>query len=167
VLAATVANSGLSKHADTLTLEDIPALKEQVAQRLRRRGATPVVIDEPLDISKLPDHATPGDNVARKDFAGLKKRYGIDKLLVVQIQSVGFLRTYASYIPTSDPKGSMLGTGYLVNLESNKYEWYRKINIAKSADGSWDEPPKYPGLTNAYYQALELGKEGFLQPLGD
>lgn len=167
LVAANVANLSLSKHAETLTLEDVPNLKQQVAERLRRKGSTVVVIPEALDVSKLPDHSNPGDNVARKNFGQLKAKYGIDKLFVVQINSVGFMRTYASYFPTSDPKSSFVGLGYMVNLQTNKYEWYRNINIAKSADGPWDEPPKFPGLTNAYFQALELGKEGFLKPLGD
>jgi hypothetical protein len=28
-----------------------------------------------------------------------------------------------------------------------------------SAQGEWDEPPKFPGLTTAYYQAIELAKD--------
>jgi hypothetical protein len=32
----------------------------------------------------------------------------------------------------------------------------------KSAESTWDEAPTFPGLTNAYYQALELAKDAFL-----
>lgn len=56
------------------------------------------------------------------------------------------------------------GEGYLVNLNSNVLEWYLPINISKGADGNWDEAPKFPGLTNAYFQAIELGKEAIKKP---
>jgi len=38
--------------------------------------------------------------------------------------------------------------------------------MQEGADGAWDEPPNFPGLTNAYFQALELGMEDFLRPFG-
>jgi hypothetical protein len=41
------------------------------------------------------------------------------------------------------------------------------LNMTKSADDKWDEPAKYPGLTNAYFQAIELGQDHFLKPLGN
>jgi len=34
----------------------------------------------------------------------------------------------------------------------------------KSAEARWDEPPKHPGLTKAYFQALEVGKETLTKP---
>jgi hypothetical protein len=55
----------------------------------------------------------------------------------------------------------------VVNLKTNAYEWFMPVNILKSAEQKWDEPPKYPGLTNAYFQALELGRDSFLKPFGN
>lgn len=166
ILAARGMNSGLSKHTEGLGQEDLPALKEQAAEALRKKGATVIVIAEPLDMKALGDAPASGDNLARKNFMPLKAKYGVDKLLVIDIQSLGFLRSYASYFPTSDPKGLLRGTGYMVNLATNTYEWYTPVEIQKSSDGAWDEPPRFPGLTNAYFQAIELGKDGFLKPLG-
>jgi hypothetical protein len=57
------------------------------------------------------------------------------------------------------------GVGYIVNLKNNTYEWYLPVLVTKAADQNWDEPPKFPGLTNAYFQALEIGKDSFLRPL--
>ena len=34
----------------------------------------------------------------------------------------------------------------------------------RNADGAWDEPAKFPGLTNAYFQVVELGKDEVLRP---
>src|SRR5438105_4512456 len=42
---------------------------------------------------------------------------------------------------------------------------YEDLQELKNADKAWDEPPKFPGLTNAYYQALELGKDQFRKAL--
>lgn len=84
--------------------------------------------------------------------------------MVFNITTLGISRTYADYFPTSDPKALLQGSGYLVNLSNNTYEWYLPVNVTKSTDGNWDEPPKFPGLTNAYFQALEIGKDSFLKP---
>ena len=166
IMTATAANSGLSKHASSLALEDLPGLKDKAAAALRQNGAgTVVVINEPLDIKALLDSSATTPNAAKKNFAPLKQKYGIDMLLVIDINALGFERMYSAYFPTSDPKGLLRGTGYLVNLGTNIYEWYLPVYVAKSADGKWDEPAAFPGLTNAYYQALELGKDAFLQPL--
>ena len=41
-----------------------------------------------------------------------------------------------------------------------------EVAIARSSEGPWDEPPKFPGLSNAYFQTVELGRDTFLQPFG-
>jgi hypothetical protein len=125
------------------------------------------VIGEPLDLKNLEKASTAGPGFATLNFVPFRQKYGVDKLVVVEIQALGFERPYASYIPTSDPKALLRGRGYMVNLATNTYEWYLPLNVWKSADGKWDEPEKFPGLTNAYFQALELGSDQLLQPLGD
>jgi hypothetical protein len=102
-------------------------------------------------------------NTARKDFSALKKKHNLDKILVINISSLGIWRNYSAYIPNGDPKAVVKGQGYLVNLKSNTYDWYQPVDVAKSAGGKWDEEPKFPGLTNAYFQAIELGKDVFLK----
>ena len=123
-----------------------------------------MVIPDVIDIGNLPDNSVKGPNVAKKDFSSLRKKYNIDKLVVINIAMLGMERTYSSYIPTSDPKSIVRGTGYMVDLNNNTYTWYLPVQVTKSADGKWDEPPKFPGLTNAYFQALEIGKDDFLKP---
>ncbi|RYF17547.1 MAG: hypothetical protein EOO30_06790 [Comamonadaceae bacterium] len=166
IMAATVANSSLSKHADSLGAEDLAPVPEQIAEALRKKGAMAVVIREPLEVDKLADATASGDtpNVARKNFAPLKQKYAVDKLLVVQFDSLGFERSYSAYIPTSDPKGIVRGVGYMVDLSKNTYEWYLPVSVYKASDGPWDEPSKFHGLTNAYFQAIETGRERLLQP---
>jgi len=78
---------------------------------------------------------------------------------------VGVERSYSSYIPNGSPHAYLTGKGYLVNLSNNTYEWYRPVRIVRGAEGDkWDEPPKFPGLTNAYFQVLEMSKDEFVKP---
>ena len=166
IATASAVNSSLTAHTQKLPYEDLPKFKSAVADALRKKGAEVVVIPDDLKMNELNDAAsaqTP--NAARKDFSPLKQKYRVDKLVVIQINTLGISRDYSAYIPTSDPKAVLQGAGYMVNLTNNTYEWYLPVNITKSADGAWDEPPNFPGLTNAYFQALEMGKDSFLKPL--
>lgn len=166
IMAATVANSSLSKHADTLDAEDLVVVREQIATALRTKGVTAVVIPDAVEVDKLADVAPSesNPNAARKDFGPLKQKYTVDKLVLIQVHEIGFERPYSAYIPTSDPKGYVNGVGYMVDLSKNTYDWYRPVVVRKAANGAWDEPAKFPGLTNAYYQAIEIGREQLLQP---
>jgi hypothetical protein len=164
IAAASLANTSLTKHASTLSYEDIPTIKNELASRLKKTGSDVIVIEESLNLNGLSDYSTKGANIALKNFTPLKQKYNIDKLLVLDINALGYIRTYASYIPTSDPKALMRATGYMVNLSNNTYEWYLPVDVQKSADSVWDEPPKFPGLTNAYYQAIEIAKDQLLKP---
>jgi hypothetical protein len=164
---ASAANSDLTTHANTLPYEDLPKLKDDMAALLRKKGVDVVVIPEPLKLDALADFSGQAPNAAKKDFTPLQKKYGVDKLAVIHITNLGFWRTYSAYVPTSAPKGVLKGTGYIVNLKTNAYEWYEPVDIQRSSDGNWDEPPKFPGLTNAYFQAIEYGKDSFLKPFGN
>lgn len=162
--AASMANSSLTDHARTLPYEDLPKLKELLAEQLTKRGGVVTVIADELKVDDLPKFSSDAPNVARRDFGALQKKHSIDKLLVVEIQAIGFERTYSAYFPTSDPKAMLRGLAYMVNLKTNAYEWYLPVNLLRSADGPWDEPAKFPGLTNAYFQVVELGKDEVLKP---
>lgn len=163
--AASLANSTLTTYVQTLPQEDLANLKNEVANVLRKKGMEVTVIADSLNLDSLPEFGTKSPNIALKDFSSLQKKYNIDKLLVIDITMVGMIRTYANYFPTSDPKGVVQGAGYIVNLSNNVYEWYSPVNVQKGADKNWDEPPKFPGLTNAYFQAIETSKDKFMSPL--
>lgn len=162
--AASAANRTLTVHTQTLPADDLAKLKNQMAQVIAKKNKAVTVIDAPIDMDSLPSSSLQGTNVAKKDFASLKKTHNVDKLLLIQITSVGIERPYSAYIPTGAPVAVFTGNGYLVNLTTNTYEWYQPVRIVRAADGSWDEPPKFPGLTNAYFQSLEMGKDEFIKP---
>jgi len=52
-------------------------------------------------------------------------------------------------------------------LEKTTTELMRPVNIVKAAEGNWDEPPKFPGMTNAYFQTLELARDRLLKAFED
>ncbi|MFT3955963.1 MAG: hypothetical protein QM722_16720 [Piscinibacter sp.] len=164
IAAASMANSTLTTHANTLPPEDLARLKELLAEQLAKKGTQAKVIAEPLKIDDLPSASAQGTNLARKDFTGLAKAHDVDKLLVVAIHTLGFERSYAAYIPSGDPKAVVRGVAFMVDLKTNAYDWYQPLNVLRASDGAWDEPAKFPGLTNAYFQAVELGKDEVLKP---
>lgn len=166
IAAANAMHSTLTSYTQTLSNTDLAKLKDDVAALIRKKGGNATVIAEELKLDMLADAATPGPNVARKDHTPLKKRYDVDKLVVLNIALVGIERPYSAYVPTGDPKGVLVGQGYLVNLSNNTYEWHQNIRVIRAADGKWDEPPGYPGLTNAYFQAIESGMDEFKNPFG-
>ena len=163
--AASAMNSSLTDHVRTLPPEDVAGLKDRAAALIKAKGATPVVFPDPLQAQALPDFSGTEPNAARKDFRVLRDKMQVDKLLLIAVDTIGVHRTYSAYVPTAEPKAVFKGTALLVNLKTNQLEWYHSFNVVKAADGAWDESPKFPRMTNAYFQALELGKDEALRPL--
>jgi hypothetical protein len=161
--AASATNSTLTGYTRTLPYEDLPQLKNQLAEVLKKRGAAVTMIEK-IDFDALPDYAPATPNFARKNFTALKAKYNVDKIVVIALSNVGIERLYSAYIPTADPKARVSGVSYLVNLDTNALEWYLPLNVQKASDGKWDEPAKFPGLTNAYFQVLEMTKDEVIKP---
>jgi hypothetical protein len=162
--AASMANSSLTTHTQTLTADELAAVTNDLATLLRKKGMEVSALDAKTSFKELPDTAGTPLNFSKKDFSSFQKKYNIDKLLVISIDAVGIERTYSSYFPTGAPQGVVRGVGYLVNLKDNSLEWYLPITQARSATGEWDEAPKFAGLTNAYYQAIEGARDDILKP---
>lgn len=165
--AAALANAKLTAHARTLPADDLASLKDNIAEVLKLKGQVPVVIDEPLVVDKLPKTGHTARNAVARDYSSLQSKYRLDKLLVVELTEVGISRPYSSYIPTGEPKGVVSGRFYMVNFTDPAYEWYLPVLQQKSAQGSWDEAPAFPGLSNAYFQAIEAARQAILQPLAN
>jgi hypothetical protein len=159
--AATLANNSLNTYSKTLKDDEIVALKEEMVEMLRKKGVQATAIDGVVNLNDLPDLKL-GENMARKDFHRFSDRF--DHLVVIDVRQFGFERTYASYFPTSEPKAVFRGGAYMVDLKTNAYEWYDTVAVVKGTDGKWDEAPNFPGLTSAYYQAIEQGKDQLKKP---
>jgi hypothetical protein len=168
IAVASGAHTKLTDHVRTLSTDELKALSTQVAEALRKRGMDVVVIDQPVKMPDLPDFKPTGSaelTYSPKDFSALKSRHGVERLLMVNIGYVGVWRSYSAYIPTDTPRAVVGGHGYLIDLSSHRLEWSAPIAISRAAEGAWDEPPKFPGLSNAYYQALEDTVQAVLRPL--
>lgn len=164
-LAVAEANhSSLSKHVDTLTTEEVASLDKTLLELLEQKGFKTKLIEEPVIIEKLPKFKSDLPNTARKNYQELGAKHQVSHFLIVNVNSLGMQRTYSSYIPTSDPKAFFSGSSYMVNAKTNVYEWYQPITIFRGVKDKWDEPPHFPALTNAYYQAMAQGKERILTP---
>ncbi|MES1981296.1 MAG: hypothetical protein V4443_02355 [Pseudomonadota bacterium] len=162
---ASAANAPLTDHAHTLSTSALAKLKDETAELLRSKGADVILIDENINVAELPDYATIAANKPLKDHTALKQKYPVDKLLVINITALGFVRTYAAYDPTSEPKAMLEGSAYIINLGNNTYEWYEPIKLTLTAGSAWDQPPSFPALTRAYLQILQAGKDKVLKSL--
>lgn len=162
---AAGANSDLSSHAKQLSTAEVEQLKPEVVAALKEQGKDSVLIKDQLNIIKLPKTKKLGDGFSKRDFSGLAEELQVDQLLVIDINSIGMTRSYASYVPTSPPQATVLGTVFLVDVGTNAYHWYMPLNLRLSAEGEWKEPPEFPGLTNAYYQVIEKLRDMVLESL--
>jgi hypothetical protein len=162
VMFAEGANSALSKHVESLTSEDVPELNKKMVEALKAKGIDAILIEEKVNFEKLPKFSSKLPNAAKKDFSKFATKYNINQLVVIDITMLGMHRSYSAYVATSDPKAVFAGAAYVVDLPTNTYSAYKPIEIYRSVSDTWDEPPSFPALTNAYYQALEMGKEAAL-----
>ncbi len=159
VAVAEAANSSLSRHVDSLNAQEFSVVQSDLVKRLEAKGVNVVPIYQVFDATNFRRYSSDLPNTAKQDFSALKDEYNISHLLIVDVQFLGMWRGYANYIPTSDPVAYLKASSYLVNLDNNSYEWFLPLELKKSAEGDWDEPPNFPGLTNAYYQVLAEGRE--------
>lgn len=163
---ANGAHSALSKEVQAFSTDELKPLPAALVAALKKQGLDAVLISEPLKVGDLPDlGAADPTNKARKNFGALKSKHGLDRLLVVHITNLGVWRSYSAYVPTDVPKAVLYGNVQLVDLGTHALEWYLPLALSRAADGAWDEPPKFPGLSNAYYQVLESGMNMVKKPL--
>lgn len=163
---ANGAHSALNSEVQTFSTAELKPLPSDMVALLKKQGLEAIHIDEPLKVDDLPDlGASDPQNKSRKNFASLKAKYNIDRLLVVQFTALGVWRSYSAYVPTDLPKAVVVGNASLIDLATHSLEWYLPVTISRAAEGNWDEPPKFPGLANAYYQVLETGMDVIKKPL--
>lgn len=164
VAAASVNHRSLTTEVQSWPTDEFQSLKREMHALLKSQGQHAVLIEEPLKLQDLPDRKEAAPGQARKDFSSLQQRAGIDRLLVIQLRQVGVLRQHSAYFPTGPAVATLAAEAYLVDLPSHQLAWYETVDISRNAEGNWDEAPKFPGLTNAYFQILELSKDQIKRP---
>jgi hypothetical protein len=161
---AEIANNKLTTFAKLLPTTDLAKVKTEFVELFKSKGIKVVDLPESFTIASLPDVNKKEADAPLKDFTSLRAQHNVDKVIVLNFYTIGMYRNYASYIPTGAPLAKIQGLGYLVDLTNNKYQWYQPVDIQKGTDGDWDEPPQFAGLTNAWFQAIELSKDVVLGP---
>lgn len=157
--AAAAANSSVTSHMQTLSSEDFAEVSDVIAAKLREKGMTPVVINDEALLKKMKRIKSKDPSIAKHDHRPIKQKHGVDSLIVVNIGALGSERTYRAYVPTGAPQGYVEGLAYAIDLDTNAYEMYQPLTERVAVKGEWKEGPTYPGLTNAYYQAVETVKD--------
>lgn len=155
-------NSELSTHLEAIELSELDDLAQQIADRISRQGLEVRIIDGPVDREALPDFKAGEGNFPRKDYRELRETLAVESAVFVFLDKLGAFRPYNGYIPTSDPVGYVGGEVFIVDLDSNAYQAYEPIDIQVAVDGEWKEPPAYPGVTSAFYQAVEETRDRVL-----
>lgn len=157
--AAAAANGSLTKHLRTLDVNDITTIKSDIVNAMQGKGKKAELVTADLKLSKLKTYKPKTDGFAEVNFTTLKETAGVDKLLVVQIDMLGAQRLYSGYVPTSSPAGAVSGKIFMVDLATNKLELYQIFHERVAVEGEWDEPDSFPGVTTAYFQAVEQAKD--------
>jgi hypothetical protein len=152
------AMSELKSHVLTLQQSEFTTVRESLEQAFQAKGYNVVQISEPLDSDKLkssPQKDTKTEFYTEKDYTSLAQKYGVSKLLLVEVNQSGVARNYHGFIPLDDPHAVISIRGQLIDLSNNQLLWNTNASQTKFTDGNWDEPPAYPGLTESFYVAIE------------
>ncbi|MFT7235388.1 MAG: hypothetical protein ACI9QV_000965 [Methylophagaceae bacterium] len=158
VVAAKSANSLLSRHIERLGDENLPSIKDKIADVLKEHKVDVRILDEVFSSKGLPENKSNLENACNFDYSSYKKPHNLTHLLIIEVNKLGITRGYFAHFPVTDPRTIFSTNIYLVDLETNTFDFYYPIELEKSTHHIWNEPPMYPALTNSYYQVLEEGK---------
>lgn len=158
-------SSDLDKHLNSLDITKINDVGDNIASYLEKKDLHVKRIAENLKLEDLPKFETTNDDAKKiyfgdHDYRALKEKYGVDKLVVINVVRIGTIRSYYGFIPTGDPSGISHLAGYIVNLDNNQLEWKQAVTqTVPNASGNWDTPPDFTGLTKAMYLAFEQSRK--------
>lgn len=157
IAVVNAANKKISEHVETLPSDEVGLVRDIAERALAANSVKTLIIEDSIGFDELTKvtNSKRTNKLAKKDFRPLKESLGIDHLLILDIDKLGGERVYSGYIPTGSPTSFIQGEVYIVNLTTNEYELYEHVEIKSAIQGEWDEPPSFPGLTNAYYQSVE------------
>jgi hypothetical protein len=163
---ASANNRALTLHAATLDgRAELEELRTETVALLKKRGIDAVEIAEALAADDEVVSAQGEVTSLPAQVDALRQRHRLGRLLVFEFESLGFARPYMHYVPASLPYAVVEGRAYMIELGSRRVSWMHRMRALPTADGEWDEPPDYPGLTNAYFQAIESVKDRVKQIL--
>ena len=96
--AASVANSSLTEHVQTLPNEDIASAGKAIEAVAKEKSLTIEQIHTSIDFSALEsfskESVDPKVQYARKDFRPLKQKLNVEQLAIIDINQLGAYRSY-------------------------------------------------------------------------
>ncbi len=142
-------------------LSGINKVADGMVEYLQKQGHLAKRIPGYFEPHKLPrfNKNTSAKTVyAQEDYWVNKEKWGVEKVVVLTVDTVGITRTYHANDPAGEPSGYANVSGMIVNLATNQLEWRQTVIQSVPVDNdNWESPPKYPGLaqaiTSAYTQA--------------
>lgn len=90
-----------------------------------------------------------------QEYKNIAEKTHSNNILIVQLLSVGAIRSYYSFIPLEPPKAHCVLKGKLFDVNSKKILWQHTVNVTLPVQGEWDKPPVYPNLTNSIKIAIQ------------
>ncbi|MBU0744376.1 MAG: hypothetical protein KKE11_03300 [Gammaproteobacteria bacterium] len=82
-----------------------------------------------------------------------------DKLLLLELQTLGAIRNYYGFIPLGVPRAYCHLKGELIDKQNKNVLWRHVAKIEERVQGNWDQPPSYPNFTNALKEAVNSAQE--------
>lgn len=156
----TSVNSSLRGNVEKWQVKDLNTLPDAIVAKLKAKGYKAKRINEPVDLNTYKEVSF-REGYTIRDLSSIKTTYGVDRLLLINVQGTGATRSYYSVVPTSVPMAQIIGQGMIVDLNDSKLMWFKAFTVVQAAQGEWDEP-NYPNLTNAFYQAMDTSRQQML-----
>lgn len=152
---------------DKLRASDVPRLKQipaNIEKQLVNRGFNVKVLENSIDMDKLPDFKGDTSTHAKKDFRSLKQP-GVDRLMVVTVRNVGIQRGYYGFIPLGAPTTIVNISGFLVDLNTNALLWNHAATGSDPIQDPWDAPPEFSNVIAAVTQTKDRVAASFERAL--
>ncbi|MEI8055665.1 MAG: hypothetical protein WCH10_06755 [bacterium] len=146
VAISAVATKQFSSHVEKTSLDWYSGLSQKFTVQLKRRNI--FAQTHQVDVESK-----------QKKNPGFFMQMGGNKVLLIELQRLGAIRSYYGFVPLNAPKAYCVLKGELINLEDKKVLWRHLVEIVEPVQGEWDQPPYYPNFTKALEVAIASAQE--------
>ena len=123
-------------------MHDLSQARDLFVERLSAQGFSAVAIPESIDLEDLPDYKPETNGYAQKDFRGVLKGRGLDRLIVLQVRWNGVYCHYTGR--TNDlTEAAVTPRGEMIDLATNRLLWRtsdKDGTIRKTIECSCESP---------------------------
>jgi len=123
-------------------IQDLSQAQALFVERLSEQGFSAIAIPEPIDLDEVPDYKPETTGYALKDFRGVLKGRGLDRLIVLQVRQSEVFCHYTGR--TNDfTEAAVAVRGEMVDLATNRLLWStpdKESTIRKTVACSCERP---------------------------